>query len=191
MVLAALPWLLVIFNGPRSHPAVIAVALVGTVGSAMLLAAGFLEARFNVNKWLPAFMAQQRAARALMHLITAKRAVFFHPGEAALSMMLSLIMAAMNALIVYVLFRDLGVNVTLFNCLVIVPLLMEVALLPITISGWGLREALMILGFGALGVTQAHALLCSVLFGLCGIATAMIGGLVWLTARQEPVRRVS
>jgi uncharacterized membrane protein YbhN (UPF0104 family) len=100
-------------------------------------------------------------------------------------------MAAMNALIVYVLFRDLGVNVTLFHCLVIVPLLIQVALLPVTISGWGLREALMILGFGAIGVPQGQALLCSVLFGLCGIATAMIGGVVWLATRQEPVRRVS
>lgn len=185
LVLVALPWLLAIFDGPRSRPAVIAIAVVGTAAFAFLLAAGFVGARFDVSKWLPASIARQRAARAIMHVVTVKRAAFLHPGLGAVALMLSLVMAAMNGLIVYVLFHDIGVDISLFDCIIIVPLLMEVALLPITIGGWGLREAVMIVGFGAVGVSQPQALLCSVLFGLCGIATGLIGGVVWLSMRHD------
>lgn len=191
LILAALPWLLSIFDGPRSQPAVIAIAVAGTAAFSFLLVAGFLGARFNVTEWLPAPIARQRAARAIVHLVTVKRAAFLHPGLAGVAMLLSLVMAAINGLIIYILFRDISVHVTLFNCLIIVPLLMEVALLPITIAGWGLREAVMIVGFGAVGVSQPQALLCSVLFGLCGIATGLIGGAVWLSMRHETERPVS
>lgn len=188
MVLVALPWLLAIFVHPTARFVVIAVAIAGTVISAGLLAAGFLSKKVDLTEWLPGSLGGKRIVRAIFHMITVKHMVFIHPGHAGITMLFSLVIAAMNSLIIYVLFRGIGTNVSLFDCLILVPLLMELSLLPITIGGWGLRESVMIIGFGSLGVPQAQALLCSVLFGLCSMAVALIGGVIWLSKRERGER---
>lgn len=185
MVLAALPWLLAIFVEPTARFVVIAVAVAGTALSVGLLAAGFLSKNTDLIDWLPTSLGGHRTVRGIIHMISVKRAVFVHPRLAGITMLFSLVIAALNSLIIYVLFRGIGADVSLVDCLILVPLLMELALLPITIGGWGLREAVMILGFGSLGVPQAQALLCSVLFGLCSVAIALIGGVIWLAKRKE------
>jgi hypothetical protein len=71
---------------------------------------------------------------------------------------------------------------------VIVPIANLSALLPISISGWGVRESAFVLGFGMVGVAAADALALSILFGLLNMLVGVSGGLVWL-ARRSPRAR--
>ena len=74
----------------------------------------------------------------------------------------------------------LGINITLLDCLVLVPPVMLVTTLPISIAGWGVREGAMVAAFGFVGVPAQESLLLSLLFGVLGIVVALPGGLIWL-----------
>jgi hypothetical protein len=59
------------------------------------------------------------------------------------------------------------------------------AALPISIGGWGLREASFVSLLGVLGVDREAALLLSVEFGLLSMLVSLPGGLIWLTLRSD------
>jgi len=88
------------------------------------------------------------------------------------------------SLAVFVLAIGLGLKVTLFNCVLLIPPVLLVLTLPISIGGWGVREGAMIWAFALIGVTYEKALVLSLLFGLAGLFIALPGGLIWLTTRD-------
>ena len=80
----------------------------------------------------------------------------------------------------------LGVAVKLTDCLIIIPPVVLIMMLPISIAGWGLREGAMVVGFGLVGVAPSDALAISVCCGLASVITGLPGGLLWLWNRQAP-----
>ena len=62
--------------------------------------------------------------------------------------------------------RGMQVDVSLFHCVLIFPLVMIVSVLPVSIAGWGVREGAMVVSLGLLGVDAAAAFSLSILFGL-------------------------
>ncbi len=85
---------------------------------------------------------------------------------------------------VWLLARALAIEVSAVDCLVIVPPVVLLTMLPISIAGWGVRESATVIGFGFLGVAPADALALSVAFGLVQIAIGVPGGIVWLIERR-------
>ena len=81
---------------------------------------------------------------------------------------------------VFCLARDLEVPLDLLAACAIVPGVMVAASLPISIAGWGVREASMVVGLGLLGIGQSEAAIISVGFGLLVLLFGLAGGLVWL-----------
>jgi hypothetical protein len=62
---------------------------------------------------------------------------------------------------------------------------MEIAMLPISLAGWGLREGAAVVAFGALGLPADQALGASIAFGLTLAAVSMLGGILWLVDRRQ------
>lgn len=85
----------------------------------------------------------------------------------------------------WVIAQILGVDVSLMDCLIIIPPVILITMLPISIAGWGLREGAMVVGFGLVGVSATDALGISICFGLASILTGLPGGLLWLWNRQS------
>lgn len=81
---------------------------------------------------------------------------------------------------VFCLARDLEVPLDLLSAFAIVPGVMVAATIPISIAGWGVREATMVIGLGLLGIGQSDAAIISVGFGLLVLLFGLLGGLVWL-----------
>jgi len=54
------------------------------------------------------------------------------------------------------------------------------ATLPISLGGWGTREAAAVLAFASLGVAAPQAVALSVLYGLSALLQALAGGLLML-----------
>lgn len=89
---------------------------------------------------------------------------------------------------VYCLGQDLEVPIDLLGVFAIVPGVMVAASIPISIAGWGVREATMVVGLGLLGVGQSDAAIISIGFGLLVLLLGLLGGLVWLV-RGSPQPR--
>ena len=80
----------------------------------------------------------------------------------------------------------MGVDAKLaFGCALLVPAVMEIAMLPISIAGWGVREGASIVAFGTLGLPPHNALGASVAFGLIVAAVSLIGGILWAGDRRK------
>jgi uncharacterized membrane protein YbhN (UPF0104 family) len=76
------------------------------------------------------------------------------------------------------------VPLTFLVVLAIGPVLLLAHVLPISISGWGVREAAAIALLGMTGVDATSALLVSVMFGVLLVLATLPGALFWLTLRE-------
>jgi uncharacterized membrane protein YbhN (UPF0104 family) len=74
----------------------------------------------------------------------------------------------------------LGLPMSFVQITVIILLVFLVTIIPISIGGWGVRETAMVAPLGQVGVANADALLCSVLFGLAQVLASLPGlSLLW------------
>lgn len=55
--------------------------------------------------------------------------------------------------------------------------------IPISIAGWGVREQILVILLGALGVGATQAISVSILFGILLLVGGIPGGILWLTMR--------
>lgn len=62
---------------------------------------------------------------------------------------------------------------------------MLLSMVPISLGGWGVREAAMVWLFGAVGIHSQEAVSISILFGLATTAAGLPGGLLWLLDRRS------
>ena len=75
---------------------------------------------------------------------------------------------------------SLGVPLSFVTWLAIVPPVSLIQLAPVSLAGWGVREAAMVVVLAGFGVPAAAALAISVLMGLALIVLGLPGGLIWL-----------
>ena len=76
--------------------------------------------------------------------------------------------------------RGQGLVLPLSDAAVLFTVMIGVALVPISISGWGLRELAVISLLGNHGIAPERALLFSVCFGLVLAIGSLPGALAWL-----------
>jgi uncharacterized membrane protein YbhN (UPF0104 family) len=67
----------------------------------------------------------------------------------------------------------------------LIPPVMLITMLPISIAGWGVREATMGLAFGYAGLATAEGVNVSLLFGCVSFIIGAFGGLVWIFSAEK------
>jgi hypothetical protein len=119
----------------------------------------------------------------IRHLLTPVQAAasnLKNPRRIVAALALSLAAQLVTICAVFVLAMGMGLSVRLIDCLLVMPPVMLIASLPISISGWGVREGAMMVAFGLLDVPKEAALALSVQFALLGYLAATPGALAWL-----------
>lgn len=155
-------------------------------GVVLLLAAGYggIAIAMLLDR-LPDRLRRFRVVRGIAALSAQLRAVMLAPRSALTALGASLVYQLGIVAVIFALARGLHIPVEPTACLVIVPIANLSSLLPISISGWGVREGAFVAGFALVGVASADAITVSVLFGLLTMLVGIAGGLVWL-ARRRP-----
>ena len=149
-----------------------AVAVVGPVLVAML-------------DRLPEGLRKWRVIRGLGNLGADTRRVFGSLGVALPPLLWSVVGHLNVSLSCYILALALEVEVTLLDCVVLIPPVLLVMSVPISIGGWGVREGAMVWMFALVGVEQDAALALSLFFGVVALAISMPGGIVWMMMRGD------
>jgi len=134
---------------------------------------------------LPEGARKWKLVRGLGYLANDTRRVFLNWRHSAVAGFLGLLTHINLSFVVFLLALGLGLQVTFFECLALVPPVVLVTTLPISIGGWGIREGAMITALGLVGVPAEGALVLSILVGLTGLAISLPGGLVWLFSRER------
>jgi uncharacterized membrane protein YbhN (UPF0104 family) len=162
---------------------VLAVYSASMLGAALLLAAlplviPLLE-RHRYLRWAAGLMANMR------------RVLF---GRAALPIVgLALIVHALTILAIWCIARAQGLMLPMGDAAVLFVVVVGVALVPISIGGWGVREVAVVTLLGRHGLPPEQALLFSVCFGLVLALASLPGGVAWLfynSAQREAAAEI-
>ena len=78
----------------------------------------------------------------------------------------------------------LGIWLSPIDAVVLVPSALLIAMVPISLAGWGVREVVFIQAFSLAGIVASQALALSLLYGLVGLITGLLGGGVWFVERR-------
>lgn len=124
--------------------------------------------------------------RPLNDLAVDARSLFFAPGAAAFSVGLSLVVHFGSAMIVLVLALGMEIEIGALECVILVPPVILISVLPISMAGWGVREGAMITALGYAGIPPTDALVLSLAFGLVTLVASVPGGILWFV-RSRPV----
>jgi glycosyltransferase 2 family protein len=152
---------------------------------AVLLLAGVCALVFVPLMVLP--LARWRYSRWLGALAMDARRVVLGPSGPMILGIGSLI-HVLTIVIVWSVGRAQGLALPLPDAAVLLMVMVGVALVPISISGWGLRELAVVSLLGHHGVAPEKALLFSICFGLTLMLGSLPGGVAWLFYSFAPTR---
>ena len=96
---------------------------------------------------------------------------------------------ALTIVVVWSVARAQGLVLPLPDAAALFTVMVGVLLVPISVSGWGLRELATVSLLGSHGVAPETALLFSVCFGLVTAVGSLPGALAWLLYSTSPARR--
>jgi uncharacterized membrane protein YbhN (UPF0104 family) len=83
-------------------------------------------------------------------------------------------------------FQAIAAPAPVFYLLGAVPLVMLLAVAPVSLGGWGVRETAMVAALSPVAVSPADSLAGAVLLGLGLLLTGVPGGIWWLSTRGGP-----
>jgi uncharacterized protein (TIRG00374 family) len=156
-----------------SNEALIVVAVLIMAALSVLIAAFWLDC-------LPARMQRWTFIRHLGSLSEATRAIAVDRRASAPVLGLSFLVHVITILATLLLLAAVAPQHNLLLCAALVPMITLIAMVPVSIAGWGVRESIMLYGLGLANVPKEAALIVSILLGLSLAAVGMLGGLTWL-----------
>ena len=133
---------------------------------------------------LPPVCRRPPVSKVLSALKMARAALLSRTAGFAAALCLLIQFTAVVA--VFLLAQSLSVSISLIECLAVVPAIIFLAMLPISLNGWGVREGAMVVGLGLFGVGHDDAMLLSILLGICAIVASLPGAILWITIGRQP-----
>jgi uncharacterized membrane protein YbhN (UPF0104 family) len=176
LVLVTLPlsWQLILDEKGRYAIALLGLAAIGAGAGFLLL--GRLPFPW-LDSWFP--------TRHLRACSTLANQVIFGRATGLRIAAVSITIHILAVVIIWLIAQSIVAAGQPGQLLALVPPVMLITMLPISIAGWGLREATMMVAFGYAGLPQADGLTVSLLYGTMVFAIGAAGGLVWILSSEK------
>ena len=156
--------------------AVAGLAAVGIGGIAALRALLLLSGK-SVPSWLP------KAASLLPEFAAHVREALFSRALRLQVVGSGLLVQIFSVVLFFVLGRSVGVPLAFLDCLLLVPPALLLSALPVSLSGWGVREGTLAGMFALVGMEPADIVVVSMLYGLTGPAIGVVYAVLSLLRR--------
>jgi glycosyltransferase 2 family protein len=98
---------------------------------------------------------------------------------------LSLSIHVLAVVIAWCAVRSISAPADFEQIFMLIPPIMLITMMPISIAGWGVREATMMVAFGYAGLAQTDGTVVSILFGAVSFIVGCVGGLVWIFSAEK------
>lgn len=200
----------------RAVEAVLLDRVIGVIALTLLILVGFAQflvllpnetLRFSAilllaGAWCAvlAFLVLGRASALCQRLLgrwpslagiaSTGRHLFADSRAAGLALALGLAIHLLSVATFVLLFRGLDLPISPWLCLVVVPMVMLITMIPVSIAGWGLREGAMVVAFAGLDLPDSDILAASIAFGLMILAASLPGAVLWMKNRA-PLRELA
>jgi glycosyltransferase 2 family protein len=180
IIVASLPWSLRLISDPHGRSALLFVDLAALAGGAGFLVLGRLPWPWLKHWW------------GTHHLhacsVIANRVIFSRTHGPSIAV-LSLSVHVLAVVIAWCVVQSIAAPVVFGQVFQLVPPVMLITMLPISIAGWGVREATMGLAFGYAGLMANEGVNVSLLFGAVSFIVGAFGGLVWIFSAEKAAQR--
>ncbi|HXI08770.1 MAG: lysylphosphatidylglycerol synthase transmembrane domain-containing protein [Bradyrhizobium sp.] len=176
VILASLPWSYRLISDPNGRSALLFVDFAALAGGLGFLVLGWLQ-----WPWLKRWWATHHLHACS---VIANRVIFSRtrgPKVAVLSLLVHVLAVAIAWCVV----RSIAAPVLFWQVFQLVPPVMLITMVPISIAGWGVREASMGLAFGYAGLVASEGVNISLLFGAVTFVVGLFGGLVWIFSGEK------
>jgi glycosyltransferase 2 family protein len=174
IVVTTSPLFIALVGHDRAVPAMtlVMLAVVGLLG---IIVVAQLD-RMPMDRW-----SEFRVVKQLAALAAATRTIFLRPASAIPVLALGAATQIGSSLTTFAIGRSLGLSITPLDCLILMQPVTLLATLPISIGGWGVREAAMVAFLGFVGVSPSAALVLSIQLGLLAVVLSLPGAVLFLT----------
>jgi hypothetical protein len=179
VVVVSLPWSFELIRNDRGR-----VALVLVDAAAMSAGLGFLLVGYLPWRWLKTWWPTHHihacsviANHVIFNRTTGPRIAF-----------LSISIHLLTVVIAWCAVRSISAPADFEQTFLLIPPIALITMLPISIAGWGVREATMMVAFGYAGLNQTDGTMISLLSGAISFVAGAIGGLVWIFSREKAER---
>lgn len=181
VVTVCLPWSLELVRSPVGRSALLLIGL-GCIGAGIVFVSLAWERLHFLQRWAP--------TRHLTATATVTLGILRSPRALAWIFGLSFLIHGLTAVIAWCAARSVGADLPLLYALFLVLPVILIAIVPISVAGWGVREGAMVAAFGYAGLPPGDGLIVSLLYGASYLAIGAIGGLVWIVSTRRAERGV-
>jgi hypothetical protein len=175
LMVAGLPFLLSRVSDSAAILAIGGLTLAGVAGTVVLLTLDRLPKRLIAHPAIASFVRFGALVRFLL-LQSERRALLF--GSA-------LLIHIVTAAACFALARGVGAQLSVVDAGILIPPVVLLTAVPISISGWGVREGAMVACLGLAGVPSEEALSVSLLLGAISVIIGLVGGAIWLASPER------
>lgn len=176
LIVASLPWSYALITDPHGRSALLLVDFAALAGGIGFLIFGALK-----WSWLKTWWATHHIHACA---VIANR-VIFNRTRGPVIAILSLLVHVLAVVIAWCVVQSIAAPVSFAQVFLLVPPVMLITLMPISIAGWGVREASMGLAFGFAGLAANEGVNISLLFGAASFIVGAFGGLVWILSGEK------
>jgi glycosyltransferase 2 family protein len=179
IIVASLPWSYGMIGDDGGRLALVLVDFAGLVGGLGFLLLAYLPSEW-VTIWWPT-----RHIHACSEI--ANRVIFGRTTGRKIAV-LSLSIHVLSIVIAWCAVRSIAAPADFEQVFLLIPPIILITMMPISIAGWGVREATMMVAFGYAGLAQTDGTVVSILFGLVYFVVGGLGGLVWILSAEKGSR---
>jgi uncharacterized membrane protein YbhN (UPF0104 family) len=181
VIVASLPWSYNLITDPHGRSALLLVDLAALAGGLGFLVLGVLP-----WPWLKRWWATHHIHACA---VIANRVIFSRDRGPKVAV-LSVLVHVLTVVIAWCVVQSIAAPVLFGQIFQLVPPVMLITMLPISIAGWGVREATMGLAFGYAGLMANEGVNVSLLFGAVSFIVGVFGGLVWILSPEKAAKGV-
>jgi glycosyltransferase 2 family protein len=176
IIVASLPWSYRLITDPNGRSALLLVDFAALAGGIGFLVLGVLP-----WPWLKRWWGTHHVHACA---VIANRVIFSSDRGPKVAV-LSALVHVLAVVIAWCVVQSIAAPVVFSQVFQLVPPVMLITLLPISIAGWGVREATMGLAFGYAGLMANEGVNVSLLFGAVYFIVGIFGGLVWIFSPEK------
>jgi uncharacterized membrane protein YbhN (UPF0104 family) len=176
IIVASLPWSLSLISDPAGRSALLFVDFAALAGGVGFLILGRLP-----WPWLKHWWGTHHPYACS---VIANQVIFSRKHGASIAV-LSVLVHVLAVVIAWCVVQSIAAPVAFSQIFLLIPPIMLITMLPISIAGWGVREATMGLAFGYAGLLANEGVNVSLLFGAVSFIVGAFGGLVWIFSAEK------
>ena len=176
IIVGSLPWSYPLISSVKGQAALVIIGVAALASSLGFLVLGALSWPW-LKRWWPLRHVHACGEIANKVLFNA------HSGPKVTALSLAIHMLAVVA--AWCCVMAIHATASFAQIFLLIPPIMLITMLPISIAGWGVREASMTVAFGYAGLMTAEGTVVSILFGIVTFIVGAMGGLIWVSSPEK------